>query len=226
MKKALLYVTFFLAFLVVSVQCAPGSGVKKYIVDKSSYSKVLSGGPLSAILQDVYRLGFIVKSNIHRYQVVRAFGPSEVITLRVSRKYFKQTLGFIGLSLFRRKSKQQEETTPLPPGSLFVGDLSYGHWARQSDGTKSWLFFGTYRHLREKFLWGSFKPNYAFYQSLRNHVESRNVQAFLGPQNEFGSEGSITRAVLPLHWYKNRNQKLSLDDYIKAVMAIPLLGKN
>lgn len=218
MNQLAIYILFVFIYLGVSRVVTPSSQVSQYVHNELNYSAIFSGAPVAVILEDAYRMGFVIKSNVHRYRVVRVFEGSKIVTVHVSSSYFQETLGYIGLSLFRRNGKGMENTTPLPPGSLFVGDLAYGSWDIDRDGIKRWAFFGAYRFLHNEFSWGDFRPDDLFYRELKTHLE--NGREFFGPNHEFGSEGSITRSQLPLNWYRGRDSKFSLRDYIRDYMGV------
>ena len=221
MNKIAIYILLTLIFLTASRAVTPRSQVTKYIFNESNYSNLFQGSPLTVILEDAYQFGFIIKNNLHRYRVIRVFEPTQIVTTRVSKEYFKKTLEYIGLSLFRRNEKGVENTIPVPPGSLFIGHPGYGRWKLHKDGVKYWTFVSNHDSLQKKFLWGNFIPNNHFYRELNIHL--KNKKKFLGPENEFGSKGPISQSQLPMKWYRNHNKKFSLNDHIKAIRKIPLI---
>ena len=224
MNKLAIYILLILAFLGASRVFTPDSQLDSYIFNKLNYSEIFEGRPVTIILKDAYQVGFIIKSNIHRYRVVRVFGRSETVTVRVDKKYFQKTLGYIGLSLFRRNGEGVESMVPVPPGSLFIGDTAYGNWISHQKGDSHWFFFRHYQFLQNEFFWGDFQPDENFYRELNTYLKEGSV--FTGLNNEFGSNGAITQSQLPLNWYKNRNRKYHLHDYIRDMITLPLLGIN
>ena len=238
MNKMAIYILLLLIFFWAMRGLTPEAKSKRYIFDESSYSAMLAKGerPVTIILQDAYQNGVIIKSNIHSYRIVRIFGSSETISVRVAKKYFMKTLDYIGLSLFRRDDQGRESVMPAPPGSLFVGELAYGKWVAASgaaSGSKlgsgniakrHWVFFHPYQALKDEFFWGNFRPDESFYRGLKVHLE--DGQVFFGPEREFGPKGSVTQSQLPLTWYKKRKKRVSLDDYIKALTRDPFAEVN
>ena len=224
MNKLAIYLLFVLIFLGISRGLSTGSNGNKYIFNEFDYPEVFQGQPITIILEDAYQTGFVVKSNIHRYRVIRVFEHSEVVILQVSKRYFQKTLGHIGLSLFRRDGKGVEDMVAAPPGALFMGDISYGSWDTDEDGVERWHFFSAYEYLENEFFWGEFRPDRDFHQKLKENLARKKT--FFGPHGEFGSEGLISQRELPMNWYRNRNKKATLSDYVKALTIPPLLRMN
>lgn len=223
MNKIALYIFIVLIFLAAIRGFVPDFKSKSYIEDESSYLKIFKDAPVSAILLDAYEMGFILKSYIHSYRVFKVFERSRTITFRVSHDYFQKTLGYIGLSLFRRSEGEDDRgsTVPVPPGSLFVGKPSYGSWRyKRGEREKVWVFYRRYRYFNQEFFWGDFLPNRDFYRALNRSLEENKV--FRGLNNEFGSEGVLTQSRLSLNWYKNQNKKYSFGDYFNMLSKLPI----
>ncbi len=224
MNKIALYILLILIFLGASRSFTPESKARQYIYDESNYSELFKGNPVSVVLLDAFRAGFAIKSNIHKYKVIRIFGGSEIVTLRVSRKYFRKTLPYIGLSLFRRDENNRESTLPLPPGSMFIADPGYGKWIWSKSGEKEWQFYRAYGSLKDKFHWGEWVPTYNFYRTMKIHI--KEGVHYTGLNKEFGSDGELTRKMLPMTWYKSRNKRFAFKDYLETMTKIPFIRNN
>ena len=224
MNKVAIYILIVLIFLGASRIFTSYSKFDKYIFNELSYSELFEGHSISIILQDAYQTGFIIKSNVHRYRVVRVFGQSEIITIRVTKEYFQKTLNYLGLSLFRRDEEGMENTVPVPPGSLFIGNTAYGDWGFHISGVRRWVFREVYQFLKEELLWGEFQPDEDFYHELQLHLI--NGKEFFGVNNEFGPKGMVTQSQLSLNWYRRRNKKFKIQDYIAALVKFPVMEEN
>ena len=221
MNKIAIYIFFVLIFLAVMREFIPDFKAKSYITDESSYSYIFKGAPVSVILLDAYQIGFILKSNIHTYRIFRVFGHSETISLSVSSEFFQKTLGYIGLSVFHRNENSHENTTPIPPGSLFIGKIFYGSWRyKRAKERVVWVFHNHYKHFNREFFWGEFLPDKVFYQTLKKYLDEDKV--FTGLSNEFGSEGFLTQSQLSGNWHKNQNRRYSLRDYLAILARVPM----
>lgn len=221
MNKVALYILLILIFLGASRSILPDKGSSLFLQDSTNYSGIFSGSPLSVILLDAYKVGFAIKSHIHKYQVLRYFQNSEVITVRVSKKHFEETLPYIGMSLFRRAENGKESTLSMPPGSLLIGDSVFGRWTYRKDKGKVWSFYRAYRRLPTQLFWGDFIPSYRFYRQLKVH-EEQGI-SFLGSDKEFGSEGSVSQKQLTMKWYKSRNKRFSFKEYLDTLTKIPFI---
>lgn len=221
MNKFALYILLILIFLGASRSILPDKGTRLFIQDQSNYSGIFRGSPLSVILVDAYKVGFVIKSHIHKYKVLRYFQSSEYITIRVSKNYFDKTLPYIGMSVFRRYENGSEGSLILPPGTLLVGDTVFGKWVYKKNKGKVWQFYRAYKWIPPQLYWGEFQPTYRFYRQLKIH-EEQGIP-FIGPENEFGSTGTITSNQLNMQWFKSRNKKFSIKEYLDTLTKIPFI---
>lgn len=223
MNKIALYILLILVFLGASRSFRTERQNLQFVKDQTNYSSLFKGEPLTLILLDAYRAGLVIKSNIHKYKVIRFFKETEIINLRVSNEYFKRSLPNIGMSLFRRSEDKKESTIPMPPGRLFIGDPGYGGWIMDREKGKVWRFYRAYRGLKNQLLWGDFIPSYRFHRQARTF--EKEGLAYYGLNNEFGSEGSITQDQLEMKWYKSQDKKFSFKEYLDTLTKLPFLRK-
>ncbi len=221
MNRIALYILLILVFLGASRSILPDKGNRLFIQDQSNYSGIFTGSPLSVILVDAYKVGFAIKGHLHKYKVLRYFQNSQYITIRVSKDYFDKTLPYIGMSVFRRYENGKESSLILPPGTLLLGDSVFGRWSYVKNQGRVWKFYRAYRKLPNQLYWGDFVPTYRFYRQLKVHEEQKIP--FIGPNNEFGSDGLITSKELSMKWYKSRNRKFSFKEYLDTLTKIPFI---
>ncbi len=216
MYRYLLYVGLILSYLAVSKAISPSEINMDYIQNEKSFDKVIKGNPVTVILIDMHATGFLFKTYYQKYRLVFGFQGVEEIIVRTSRDFALKNKINIGMSLFRR-SENISEVNPLPPGSEYIGQSSYGVWKAGKDGNLYWKFYRPYRNLPRFFGWGKFKPDQVFYRELLNSKE--NKVPYYGTHNEFGEYGPITQKSFP-HFFTNaRKKRISLTelfyDYIK-----------
>jgi hypothetical protein len=201
----------------LSKSLSPSEYGVNYVFNEQTLEKVIGPGPVSVILIDIHSTGFIIKTYYHKYKVVYAFQGYEEIITRTSSSYSSKHAKNIGLSVFRRYEDGKTNHTPLPPGSIFIGDRNFGAWYKSINDEKLWKFYRAYRHLPSYLGWEDFKPSYRFYQEIQ--VRMNKNQTFFGFNDEFGIEGEITRSFFPNYFkrqtVKNINFKKFFNDYLK-----------
>ena len=220
MNRISIYVLLILIFLGISKSLSPFEKKTRYIINEKVFPFFFQGSPVSLILIDSFRMGFVIKTYFQTYKVVHGFKVPEKITVRTSKDFWiKNKEKNMGMSLFRRAGgKNTESVTPLPPGTLYVGDLAYGSWKFDNSGKKIWHFHRAYRHFPRVFGWGSFLPDYSFFEKIHYHLQ--NDSPFYGLDNEFGSHGTITRKYLDKKT-RNKKNKKNFREYFKTLIRFP-----
>lgn len=225
MNKLSLYILLVLIFLGLSKSFSPSEHQTSYIANEKFYDRNFSGFPMSIILVDSFYTGFIIKTYYHRYKLVHAFAPPDFITVRTSKEFWTKNFKNLGMSLFRRKSTTSSSTVPLPPGSLYIGDPSYGTWVYLPSGEKVWEFHRAYRHFPNTFYWKDFAPDDQFHTQMKAHL--KNNQAFYGINNEFGESGSLTSQFFKNgRSFKKSKNVTSIRDYLYQIAQPPQWNRN
>jgi len=201
MNKISIYTLLILIYLGLSKSFSLSEKGTTYIKNQQMLASLFLGAPTTVILVDYFDAGLLIKTYFHRYKVIHGFKKTEFITSRVSGQFFQDNLANLGMSIFSRSDRDgKESSVPMPPGSLFVADHAYGSWVIQEQ-EKVWQFHRAYKTFPQKFGWGDFVPSMEFYKRLNAYeVENR---PYYGLNNEFGTEGSVTKAA---------NLKPSADD--------------
>lgn len=193
MNKISLYLFLILVYLGLSKSFSPTEQSIPYIHDSTDLARFFPEAPLSLILIESFQTGFLIHTYFHRYKAIYVFKESEEFVVRTSEPFWKKNLPHLGLSLLRRNDTEpyEETTTPVPPGSLFVGHAAYGSWETQDSGQRIWVFHNAYKNFPDVFYWGEFTPTEEFHTTLEAHL--KHDIPFLGLNKEFGTEGTITK---------------------------------
>lgn len=210
LNRILIYCALLLTYLGLSKSLSPSEFGISYVFNEESLSKLVGGSPVSVILTDTHSTGFIIKTHYQKYKVVYGFQTYDELIVRTSRSFALATQNYIGMSIFRRTEELQESFTPLPPGSVFIGDRDFGRWINSSVG-KVWQFYRAYRYLPQYLGIEKFKPTFSFYQEVIK--AERENKPFYGFNDEFGLNGSITQEEFPAYFKKDRSQDINLKDY-------------
>ncbi len=218
MNKVAIYVLILLIYLGLAKSFSTNELGLAYIKNVNSLSQIVEGTNLTAILTDTHSTGFLIKTYYQKYKIVYGLDTPKEIIVRTSRKFATENLTNIGLSLFRRYNKDElENTTPLPPGVIFIGDPAFGRWKYAPSGRKVWHFFKAYRNLPKDLGWDEFKPSKKFLELAQSHIGQN--KAFYGENLEFGSKGYISQKSFPDYFERlNRPQKSFQDiilEYLK-----------
>jgi hypothetical protein len=225
MNKISLYLFLILVYLGLSKSFSPSEQSIPYIEDEHALKQHFTGAPISLILLDSFQAGFLIHTYFHRYKAIYVFKESEEFVVRTSEDFWRRHLPHRGLSLLRRSDMEpfEETTTPVPPGSLFVGNPFYGTWVANENGERIWIFHNAYRSFPEVFYWGEFRPNFEFYSILMAHLE-HNVP-FFGMNKEFGTEGSITSAIFPDEFQRRDRFAFNFKNTFKEVFSFNRTNK-
>lgn len=222
MRNLSVYIVLILVFLGLSKSFNISSKGTKYLYNETGYTGYFKGNPLSVILAERFETGFLIKTYYHRYLVIEGVSPPKFMTIRTSQKHFQKYSNYVGLSVFRRTERGLSESkTPLPPGSLYLGNPTYGSWVKdRKSGEKFWEFHRAYKNFPLHFAWGKFRPSYEFYEKLQESVKFE--QPFLGINNEFGTQGEVSSKYFNRkHLEKNRERDNVKQLFNKLLSAPP-----
>lgn len=203
MYKFFLYTILTILYLGLAKALSPSEIGVQYLQNEKGFSKMVKGQEATMILVDTHATGFIIKTYYQKYRVISGYDTVEELIVRTSREFAKRNMKYIGLSLYR-KSLEKDETLPLPPGSLYIGNRAYGEWKENKKGEVRWKFNKVFKNFPKYLGWGKFRPDQDFYQELRS--SSSLGQPFFGPNGEFGPEGKITQENFP-HFFKDERKK-------------------
>ncbi|MBT7608207.1 MAG: hypothetical protein HN576_00525 [Bacteriovoracaceae bacterium] len=226
MKKFSINILLTLIYLGLSKSFSPSEQHSPYLIDKRVFSSFFTDAPIEVILLDSFQTGFLIKTYFQKFKVFYGFKPPEIQILRTSPEFWNKNIKNLGMSLFRRiKKDQPSNTTPMPPGALFIGNMSFGSWHLQNDGQKYWKFFRAYRHFPKNFSWKKFIPSYKFFTKMNIHLQ--HEQEFYGLNNEFGATGSITKQTFKNTFdiANNNNIKVEIKTHFNKFFKTPVWKK-
>lgn len=213
MNRSVYYVLLLLIYLGIAKGLAPSEFGIDYIRSSKDLSRIIPGAPLTAILIDTHSTGFIIKTYYQKYRIIYGFQTVEELIVKTSRNFAESSKENIGLSLFRRSSHKKENFTPVPPGSLYIGNKEYGYWKYYPKNLRYWKFYRVYRNLPKFFGWGNFKPNKIFHSNLKEALKQGTP--FIGEAFGFGPTGELTQKAFPEHFQNNLNNKITLSQLLK-----------
>lgn len=212
MYKFFLYVVLTIAYLGLAKALSPSEVGVQYLQNDKGFNKILKGNSVSAILIDTHTTGFLIKTYYQKYRVISDYDNIEEVIVRTSREFAKKNVKNIGLSLYR-KLENKEDTLPLPPGSSYVGNEEYGEWRPSKlTGKNRWIFWKAYKDFPKYFGWGKWRPDEAFYQSMRS--SELNGKPFYGNEEEFGINGRVTRENFPHFFRAERSKQINMKDLL------------
>lgn len=221
MGKISLYVLLILIYLGLAKSLRPDE--RRYYfkgyesLDKSAE---LFRPPTSVILLDSYSEGLMLKTYILKLRFIRVFSDNRDVTIKTSYKFWEQNAPNIGMSILRMDEGQERaDTTPLPPGSYFIGSFTFGSWRLLNSGERVWKFHRSYRDLPELLGWGKWRPTKEFYKKILIHRDQK--LPFYGPNYEFGTEGSITKANLKRSNESKIFKKEKFMAHLKNLFSLP-----
>jgi len=206
MYKFFLYSMLLFLYLGLAKFLSPSEMGIDYLQNEKTFSKLISGNHATAILTDTHATGFLIKTFYQKYRIISGLTVEDRI-FRTSKEFAKKNLTHIGLALYAKNS-EIETTTPSLPGMIYVDDREYGYWKERKNGQIVWVFNKTYKHYPKYLGWGKYRPDELTFQKFRSHLLTG--EAFLGLNNEFGPEGSITKKYFPQFFKVERKKKINL----------------
>ena len=220
MRSLSLYIVLILIYLGLSKSFSLSSKGTPYLVNQQIYSNFFRGDPLTVILADQFETGFLIRTSDHRYLVLHGFRSPKYITVRTSVRHYKQYSDKKGLSVFRREDERSPgDLTPMPPGTLYIGNPAFGSWERKKDSIKVWQFHRAYKNYPLLFGWGDFRPDYEFFQKAQ---ESLSLEMpFFGLNKEFGTEGPISKGLFGKSKFESIDTQLGLKKLIENFLRTP-----
>ncbi|MEC7275584.1 MAG: hypothetical protein VXV96_04620 [Bdellovibrionota bacterium] len=220
MNKILLYTLLILLFLGLSKSFSPSSQKTSFVQTKLDLPSLTTGAPVSIVLTDAFDAGFLIKTYYLKLKIVHGFKQPETLVVRTNKKFYNENKDNVGMSLFRRMERENKESlTPLPPGSIYVGDPAFGAWRYHNSGERRWHFHRVYRHFARQFYWGDYRPNYDFFEKLKIH--QKNEQPFYGLNGEFGTKGTLTEGLFKKSPYRDVGVRLNFLENLKRYISIP-----
>jgi len=220
MNKVTIYILLILVYLGLSKHFGSKEKGDFFLNNEQVFANYFTERPISVILIKSFDTGFFIKTYYHQYKIVHAFKKPRFVTLRISKSFAEKNKMNLGMSLFRRSEFEESgNIIPMPPGTLFIGDLAYGNWWYINSGKKIWTFHRPYRHFYTHFGWQSFRPSYSFYQTLLTH--KNQGLPFYGENNEFGTNGSISKNLITKNRDAQRPLSLKLKKYLYQLWKTP-----
>lgn len=195
MNKFVVYGILLLSYLALSKSFSPNEFGIKYVKTNEDLVTLVPGAPVTMILTDIHSTGFLIKTYYHKYKIVYGFQSYEELIVRTSKNFSQKSLPYLGMSIFRRFKNNSVDFTPLPPGSIYIGNKNFGNWVYKGRGDKKWKFFRVYRQFPQYLGWNNFSPTYTTYELIRENLKKQ--KPFLGSNDEFGINGSITKVAFP-----------------------------
>jgi hypothetical protein len=169
---------------------------------------------VSVILTDIHSTGFLIKTYYHKYKIIYGFQSYEELIIRTSRIFTQKNKPYLGMSVLRRKKTDETENfTPLPPGSIFIGNKNFGSWVSKNENSKKWVFFRVYRQIPKYLGWQDFVPTFKFFNQIKVHQEQK--KPFYGSNDEFGINGSITKVAFPKYFERQKPNQANLKSFLK-----------
>ncbi|HXH76129.1 MAG TPA: hypothetical protein VNJ08_14255 [Bacteriovoracaceae bacterium] len=203
MYKFFLYTILVILYLGLAKALSPSELGVHYLQNEKGFSKLIKASSATVILVDTHATGFLIKTYYQKYRVITGYDNVEEIIVRTSREYARRNLAHIGLSIYR-KVESKEEFVPLPPGSLYLGNSEYGEWKVNKKGQVVWRFKKSLKNFPKYLGWGKFRPDIEFFDQMK--LKGSLGQPFYGLENEFGSQGKISRKAFP-HFFKDERMK-------------------
>ena len=216
MNKFILYGLLLLIYLGLSKTFSPSEYGISYINSDDSLSALIAGVPVSVLLVDIHHTGFLIKTYYHKYKVIYGYQSYEELIVRTSKIYSDQKKPYLGMAVFRRDRDGIENHTPLPPGSVFIGDKNLGKWITHPSGEKRWRFFGVYRNLVHFLGWQGFEPSLQLRNKIQIFLEQE--KPFFGENKEFGLTGTITQTSFPAFFNRSNQSKISSENYFERYL--------
>lgn len=212
MNKIIVYCLLVLTYLGLSKTLSPSEFGISYVNSNTSLSELVTGTPVSVILTDIHSTGFLIKTYYHKYRIVYGFQTYDELIVRVSRTFNEEMEKYVGLSVMRRTEGSQS-FTPLPPGTVFIGNKNFGRWVKDGSGDRIWKFFRVYRHLPKYLGWETFGPTKLLHEKIL--LYEKQTKAFFGEENEFGPDGYITKLSFPKYFERKNAKPISFETILK-----------
>ncbi len=203
MYKFFLYTVLVIMYLGLAKALSPSELGVHYLQNEKGFNKIIKAPTSTVILVDTHATGFLIKTYYQKYRVISGYDNVEEIIVRTSKEYAKRNLENIGLSIYRR-FENKEEFVPLPPGSLYIGNPEYGEWKVNKEGKVVWRFSKTLKNFPRYLGWSKWRPDLEFFSQMK--IKQSLGQSFYGLNNEFGSQGWVTRKAFP-HFFKDERMK-------------------
>lgn len=213
MNRIITYFFLLLLYLTLSKSISPSDFNLSYVNTEINLNSIIIGEPVSAILVDIHSTGFVIKTYYLKLKVVYGLKAYEEVIVRTSRAFKDKYTSYIGMSIFRRASNSDfADYTPLPPGSIFIGDVNLGRWTQHASGERVWKFYRVYRQLPLYLGWGEFLPSYSFFSKMK--IYQKQGKPYFGMYDEFGPKGKITRREFPNYFERLKEQDIDFKIFI------------
>lgn len=207
MYKFFLYVMLVIVYLGLAKALSPSELGVHYLQNEKGFAKLARNPNSTFILMDTHATGFLIKTYYQKYRVISGYDHVEELIVRTSKEFAKRNRSNIGLSLFRSRDGQ-EEIVPMPPGSNYLGDRTYGEWKTNKKGVTYWSFNKSFKNFPRYLGWGKFRPTMEFYEDMK--LKNSLGEPYYGPKREFGTEGPVTRKAFPQFFRDERMKKVEM----------------
>lgn len=173
MIKAFFYLFVFSFYLILSKTLSPDNSGLEYIKRSKDLNKYIKRYPSEVILLETLTKGFLIKTYYQRFKLVTPYNSPVEMIFRSRRSFAENNKKYKGMSVFRKKSTNEYESLPMPPGTLFIGNQQYGRW-RFKEGEQKWTFYNAYALLPRFFNWKDFRPSKKLYKKILSY-KAKNI---------------------------------------------------
>ena len=190
-----------LFFLLIGSFRGCGGGGDPLVEIRAAYAATPT---YSVVLDDMKEEGNFFKTYFHKFQIVTPEQTTETDWKEVSKDLFEYSLPFLGMTVFTKQDGKEVETVG-PPGYEYVGNTRYGEWRTDSSGQSFWAWYGQYALISH--LLGPSPIYRNDWDAYRGHTSQQ--RPYYGPNQGYGTNGSVTRAKKPDFFARQQSAELS-----------------
>ncbi len=222
MNKLVMHIFLILVYVGFSKSFSPTETDTVFIQNEKVFSSIFPKTPIAVILVNQFESGIFIKTYSQSYKIYNGGHQTKNQIVRVSKEFYFANQQNLGMAIYQHTDFFPPTTLPMPPGSMFLDDSTYGEWVK-SNHHQFWTFKKNFQNLIKDFGLENFNLSKQFFLTLREHLKMQ--VPFYGLYNEFGTNGTLTANWQEVNVQPTYRASPTLWEYLKNRFRPPFQGR-
>ena len=218
MNKLVMHIFLILVYVGFSKSFSPTETDSIFIKNDKVFTSIFPKKPIAVILVKQFESGIFIKTYSQVYKIYDGGHQVKNKIVRVSKEFYLANQQNLGMAIYQHSDFFPPIVLPLPPGSMFIDDSTYGEWVKHEHQHR-WVFKRNFQNLIKDFGLENFSLSKQFFLTMREHIKIK--VPFYGLYNEFGTNGTHTANWQEVKIPTTTDGRTTVWNYVKNRLAPP-----